>query len=99
MTNRAGIDAEEKKMKKYTECQGKCFTCNKPVPWEESQWAHKIAKSKANYSKYGKGVIDHFENGEITCSDNFGRCNSACNIGNNPGKVLEVLERIAEERR
>jgi len=97
MTDRQRLEAGEKKKTKYFQSNGKCFTCGKPVRLDNCQFAHKIAKSKANYSKYGKEIIDHILNGEITCSDKFGRCNDAVNIGNNPGKVLDVLSEIAKE--
>lgn len=97
MTERQRVDVWEKKQIKYYQNDGLCFICGKLLRLDNCQFAHKIAKTKANYSKYGKEVIDHIKNGEITCSDKFGRCNDACNIGNNPGKVLDLVTEIAKE--
>lgn len=97
MTPRQKLKAEEKKKKKYYQCGGKCYTCGDQVRLDACQFAHKIAKSKANYSKYGKEVIDHILNGEITCAKQFGRCNDAVNIGNNPGKTADILVEIYKD--
>jgi hypothetical protein len=97
MTAREKIEAEEKKQKIYVQRSGVCEVCGKLIKHSEAQLAHRIAKSKPNLRKYGEDVLSHPKNLALTCSDKFGRCNDSCNIGNNPGKVQELLSEIAEE--
>lgn len=71
---------------------GICPVCGGSInQYGTPQYAHKIANTDTNRKKYGSFFIDHFLNGEYVCSL---ACNSSCNIGNNPGKVLELLADI-----
>ena len=95
MTGREKLEAEDKKKRIYFQRGGRCKICGNPVPMSEAQLAHGIANTKPNIKKYGKEVIHHEKNLSLTCGNKFGRCNDACNIGNNPGKVLDLLEDIS----
>ena len=97
MTAREKMEAEDKKIRIYNSRCGICEVCKKVIPYNQAQLAHRIAKSKPNLKKYGEDVLSHPKNLALTCSDKFGRCNDSCNIGNNPGKVQELLSEIAEE--
>ncbi len=68
---------------------GRCEVCGKELV--QMQGAHRIANTKANRDKYGAFVIDHVMNIAIVCSL---KCNDACNIGNNPGAVAELVHSI-----
>lgn len=69
-----------------------CPVCGKSIyEYNTPQYAHKIAYTKANLKKYGTFFINHFLNGEYVCSL---KCNDACNIGFNKGKVLCLLADI-----
>ena len=71
---------------------GICPVCGGSInQYGTPQYAHKIANTDTNRKKYGSFFIDHSLNGEYVCSL---ACNSSCNIGNNPGKVLELLADI-----
>lgn len=61
-----------------------------------AQYAHKIADTKANRRKWGSFIIDHPMNGVYVCSL---KCNDACNIGFNPGAVLDLIAEIIEHER
>lgn len=83
----------EKKQRKYALAVsgGVCEVCGKPLKDGQPQGAHRIAKTAPNYTKWGTWVIDHPLNIAMVCSL---ACNQACNIGNNPGKCLELISRI-----
>lgn len=68
-----------------------CAVCGKPLKQGQPQYAHKIANTKTNRSKYGSFVIDHTLNGAMVCS--LG-CNQAMNIGFNRGAVLNLIADI-----
>ena len=71
----------------------RCEVCDKllnPVD-TQPQGAHRVANTIANRRKYGSFIINHPLNIAMTCSL---RCNSAVNIGNNPGKVIKLLHKI-----
>lgn len=71
---------------------GICPVCGGSInQYGTPQYAHKIANTDPNRKKYGSFFIDHWMNGEYVCSL---ACNSSCNIGNNPGKVLGLLADI-----
>lgn len=97
MTAREKLEAEEKKKRIYYMKGGTCEVCGKVIPYAEAQLAHRIAKTRPNIKKYGKNVINHPLNLALTCSDRFGRCNDACNIGNNPVKVAKLLGEILND--
>lgn len=64
-----------------------CQSCGKPA----SQISHRIAKTKVNYKKYGKDIIDHNINLVSACCL---ECNDSFNIGNNPWKSNKLREFI-----
>lgn len=72
---------------------GLCAVCGKPLIDGQMQGAHRIAKTFPNYTKWGTWVIDHPLNIAMVCSL---ECNQTCNIGNNPGKCLELISRIVQ---
>ena len=75
-----------------TRSGGICPICGGSInQYGTPQYAHKIANTEVNRSKYGSFFMDHFLNGEYVCSL---ACNSSCNIGNNPGEVLKLLTDI-----
>jgi len=63
-----------------------CQKCKLPA----TQIGHRIARTKVNYKKYGKEIIDHNMNMCASCSV----CNSSFNIGNNPGKCKILSDLI-----
>ncbi len=95
MTEREKLDAIDKKSRKYRECQGRCYICGEPIPWEKAQAAHKIGQTKANLKKYGKELIHSFSNFEIVCSL---RCNSAVDISFNPEACKALVKEIESEQ-
>jgi hypothetical protein len=70
---------------------GVCEVCGAPLAYG-MQGAHRIANTIPNRRKYGSLVIDHPLNIGIVCRDMA--CNDALNIGQNPGKILELLADI-----
>jgi hypothetical protein len=58
-----------------------------------TQIAHLICKSKVNYKKYGKDIIDHNFNLASVCDLS---CNSSFNIANRPIKVERLVNLIKE---
>ena len=77
---------------------GVCAVCGRPLIDGEPQGAHRIAKTFPNYTKWGTWVINHPLNIVMVCSL---ACNQSCNIGNNPGKCIELISRMvkSEERK
>ena len=75
----------------FNRCGGVCAVCGKPLYQGQAQYAHKIANTKTNRSKYGSFIIDHTLNGEMVCS--LG-CNHLMNIGFDKGKVLDLIADI-----
>lgn len=69
---------------------GRCEICGQPLG-SKAQGAHRIANTEANRRHWGSWIIDSPLNIAMTCSL---KCNDACNIGNNPGKCLELAEQI-----
>ena len=83
---------KEQRRQALTRSGGLCSVCGGSLnQYGTPQYAHKIANTEPNRRKYGSFFIDHWMNGEYVCS--LG-CNSSCNIGNNPGKVLDLLADI-----
>lgn len=72
-------------------CGGVCEVCGKHLTTSTWQGAHRIANTKANRAKWGDFIIDHPLNIAIVCS--LG-CNQVCNIGQDPGKCLELIKKI-----
>ncbi len=70
---------------------GVCAVCGKPLNLGAPQYAHKIANTKTNRSKYGSFIIDHTLNGAMVCSLS---CNQSMNIGFNRGAVLNLIADI-----
>jgi len=85
------LDAEELRIKIFTDAKGMCAVCGWPLNQGVPQLAHRIANTKANIKKYGDEIINHRLNLVATCSL---YCNSRCNIGNNPVKSLALVEEI-----
>ena len=75
---------------------GVCEICGRVLTRSTWQGAHRIANTKTNRSKWGDLVIDHPLNIAIVCSLD---CNHACNIGNDEGACLELVERIIKKER
>lgn len=73
-----------------------CQACGKYIGLDGCL-AHSISKSKMNYKLYGKEVIDNPLNLHWSCITN--ECNDSFNIGNNPGKIKELLEEINDKNR
>lgn len=77
---------------RFTIAGAHCEVCGLPlIEYDTPQIAHCIAQTKTNIAKYGNFFIQHHLNYRAVCSL---RCNDACNIGNNPGKVLALLSDI-----
>lgn len=70
---------------------GVCEICGKTLTPGTWQGAHRIANTMPNRAKFGSWIIDHPMNIAIVCSL---ACNQVCNIGNNPGKCLDLIQRI-----
>lgn len=80
---------EEQRQQALARSGGLCPVCGGSInQYGTPQYAHKIANTEVNRKKYGTFFVDHFLNGVYTCSL---KCNSYCNIGNNPRKVLQLL--------
>ena len=94
MTGREKLLAEDKKKRIYYKNYGICEVCQKQVPMQEAQIAHRIGQTKVNLKKYGKETIHSFHNLALVCSL---ECNSKVDITYNPQKVLDVLQKIIEE--
>jgi hypothetical protein len=71
-------------------CGGVCEVCGKPLG-VHAQGAHKIANTEANRRKWGSWIIDSPLNIAMVCSL---KCNDVCNIGNDPGSCLELVQKI-----
>lgn len=85
-------EAEKKqRYRALAECGGFCEVCGQPLTASTWQGAHRIANTKANRAKWGDFIIDHPMNIAIVCS--LG-CNQSCNIGQNPGECLRLIDRI-----
>ena len=77
---------------RYTIAGGRCEVCGKPInEFGTPQIAHCIAQGKSNLARYGSFFVQHRLNFRAVCSL---RCNDACNIGNNPAKVIMLLSDI-----
>lgn len=72
-------------------CGGVCEVCRKTLTTRTWQGAHRIANTKPNRAKWGDFIIDHPDNIAIVCSL---ACNQVCNIGNNPGECLRLVQKI-----
>ena len=93
MNDRQKMQAQDKKEMIYFDRDGRCEVCNKQIPFNQAQLAHRICKSKANIKKYGADVIHHPLNMALVCSL---KCNSKVNISGNFGKILDVLAQITK---
>lgn len=90
-------EAEEKQRKEaMASCGYFCEVCGKNLTYANMQGAHRIANTKANRKKWGDFVINHPLNIAIVCSL---PCNDKCNIGNNPGKCFELIEKIIQREK
>ena len=68
-----------------------CETCG-TYAGENGCIAHLISQSKVNRKLYGNDVIDSPLNQRWTCITSA--CNDAWNIGMNPAKCKELVEKI-----
>lgn len=85
-------DAEKwQRQKALASSGGVCEVCGKTLTPGTWQGAHRIANTQPNRTKWGSWIIDAPENIAIVCSL---ACNQICNVGNNPGKCLEIVERV-----
>jgi ferredoxin len=87
----AGLDAIEEREAIYARDRGICHTCRQPVPFGDFQLAHRIAKTKANYRRFGRSIVDHPLNRVVT---HPGRCNDGANCGGNPGRCADIVRQI-----
>lgn len=86
----------EQRRQALSVCGGVCEVCSKTLTFKTWQGAHRIANTKANRIKWGSWIIDHPLNIAIVCSL---KCNHACNIGNNTGKCLDLIEKIVKKEK
>ena len=89
-----GVEAQEEREAIYLRDHGRCQTCGKRVAWGDSELAHRIANTDSNRKQWGDEIIDSPLNKATTCR---GRCNDAQNIGNDPEKCRDLVERIKRE--
>lgn len=82
---------KEQRMRALAVSGGVCEVCGKTLTPSTWQGAHRIANTEANRKKWGSWIIDAPENIAIVCSL---KCNQACNIGYNPGRCLEIVEKV-----
>lgn len=86
-------DEEWQRRLALASCGGVCEVCGRVLTPSSWQGAHRIANTKLNRSHWGSWVIDHPLNIAIVCSL---ACNQVCNIGNDPGKSLELVSQIVQ---
>ena len=86
--------AEEQKRKIWMQQGGRCAECKLPLPWEESQAAHRIPKHKWIIKKYGAEVIHHRFNIKVT---HCGNCNDAVMIMPESVPALKLIKEIQED--
>jgi len=82
---------KEERVARYNMSGMRCEVCGEPILSGHPQIAHCIADTKANNAKYGWFFIQHRLNYRAVCSL---KCNDACNIGYDKGKVLDLLADI-----
>jgi len=87
---------KEQRMRALATSGGVCEVCGKTLTTSTWQGAHRIANTKANRAKWGSWIIDAPENIAIVCSL---KCNHVCNIGYNPGKCLEVVQKVLDREK
>lgn len=93
MTERTQIEIAELKLRKAEEQKGLCPRCGEKLP-AGAQLAHKINQGPRNMRKYGKAIIDHPFNMDLTCP---GICNKLTLIDNKPVEKLALLDKIIED--
>lgn len=93
MTALQKLEANEMRDKIFRRDSYTCVKCGKSIYEDSPQLAHGIAKTKANIKKYGLSVINHPLN---LFSVESSACNSRCNIGFNPVKTNELVEKIRD---
>ena len=82
---------KQQRMTAYSMSGGTCAICGKPLNNGAPQYAHKIANTKTNRTKYGSFIIDNPMNGAYVCS--LG-CNQSMNIAHDKGAVLCLIADI-----
>lgn len=96
MNAREKLDAEDRRQELFAKAWFKCQHCGGSIYAHGTpQLAHRIAKTKSNLKKYGPLVIHHTRNLAVVCQ--VEPCNSAMNIGNNPGATMELVALIESD--
>jgi 5-methylcytosine-specific restriction endonuclease McrA len=88
MKERDKFYANEQRDRIFQEAGYACANCGDRA----TQLAHRIAKTKPNLKKYGKGIIHHRFNLVSSCAE----CNDSFNIGNKPVEVTKLVKRITQ---
>lgn len=89
-------DEKWQRQKALASSGGVCEVCGKTLTTVTWQGAHRIANTIANRKKWGDWIIDAPENIAIVCSL---KCNQACNVGYDPGKCLEIIEKVLKREK
>jgi 5-methylcytosine-specific restriction endonuclease McrA len=93
MTALQKLEANEMRDKIFRRDSYTCQRCGKSVYEDSPQLAHRVSRNKMNLKKYGSCVINHELNMVSVCSL---RCNDSMNIGFNPVKTNELVEKIRD---
>ena len=96
MTGSEKQDAIDLKYEMYSKAKGKCFYCNKQLTIYESQLAHKIPKHKKYLKLYGKEIIHHPLNMEISCVKH--NSYALLDPATHPVEAAQLIHRIKEAR-
>jgi len=95
MNERGKLRIHEERLSIYARDKGICQACGTPCASDAFQIAHRIANMKSNRKKWGAEIIDHPLNKAAT---HAGACNDAMNIGFNPMRCWELIEKILEAK-
>lgn len=82
-------DEAEKIRTMYEEHHYRCFVCGKSLIGTEGQRAHILGRTKSNYKRYGKFIVDDPLNWLPACSL---KCNALIDVGH---ANLMLTNRIA----
>jgi len=91
-TAREKLAAQEQKERMYCKARGRCYHCGKPVSLAGCHLAHRVPAHLKYIKKYGRAVIYHEDNMDITCPD----CNylSLLDPASCPVEAAELVEQI-----
>lgn len=94
MTQLEKLEANEEKERRHRKASGRCFHCGKEITLSESELAHKIPAHKKYIKKYGREIIYHELNMDLTCHD----CNhlSLLDPATHPVECAELVRKIRE---